>query len=684
MTRVLILNTGSSSVKWTVFAADQTVIAGGSEPWASEDSAARARQLHAALARAPTFDAAGHRVVHGGTRFREAVLINRDVRDALEALSDLDPEHMHAALEGIDAVSAAFPTVPQVAAFDTAFHATMPEAAAGYGLPFEWTERWGLRRFGFHGLSVAYAVERANDLLGSPPSRLIVCHLGGGCSITAVQGGRSLDTTMGFSPLDGLMMATRSGSVDPGVLLYLQQHCDVGVDELRETLTKRSGLLGVSGVSGDLREVLEAADNGSVRALLAYERFVLSIRRALGAMAGVLGGVDTVVFTGGIGENSTRVRRDATIALRFAGLELAEDANAPSNEDRDIAAPGSRVHVLVVRAREDLAILKDVLRFCHADLSSSDTKVDRKGVPNPFATHAAVGARDVPDLRAPIARWESEGGAPRPYQPSTIEVEPVKRLIVFDLDGTLAESKASLDAEIAALLNALLRVVKVAVISGGGWPQFEAQLLSQLPHDEGLRDLSLLPTCGTQFFQYAAGWTLLYAENFSNQEKEQIVIALNEAIESSDFQIETTWGEQIEDRGSQITFSALGQQAPIEEKEKWDPDFAKRKKMQARLEQLIPGFSVRLGGTTSVDVTKLGIDKGYGMRKLRDTLGIGLHEMLFIGDALFPGGNDYPAKEAGVEAIQVRDPNETKRVIETILACLIRGRGTGLRGSETR
>ncbi len=678
MTRVLVLNTGSTSVKWTVLAADKTVLAGGSEPWAAEDSAARADQLRAALKRASAFDAAGHRVVHGGTRFREAVVIDESVREELAGLSDLDPEHMHASLAGIDAVSAACPTVPQVAAFDTTFHATLPEAAAGYGLPFEWTERWGLRRFGFHGLSVAYAVERTTDLLGARPSRLIVCHLGGGCSVTAVQGGRSLDTTMGFSSIEGLMMATRSGSIDPGVVLYLQQHCEVGIAELRETLTKRSGLRGVSGISGDLRKVLEAADGGSSRAQLAYERFVLSIRRALGAMTGLLGGVDAVVFTGGIGENSARVRRDTTSALRFAGLELAEDANASSSADRDIAAPRSRVHVLVVRAREDLAILKDVLRLRHAELLDGNPKGAGENVANPRAPHAAVAVREIADVRASMARWENDGGAPRPVQ-SLIELDPVKKLIVFDLDGTLAESKASLDAEMAALLHVLLGVVKVAIISGGDWPQFETQVLSQLSHDERLRNLSLLPTCGTKFFQYASGWALLYVETLSDDEKGQIVHSLKEAIESSDLGIETTWGEQIEDRGSQITFSALGQQAPIEEKEKWDPDFAKRKKMQARLERLIPGFSVRLGGSTSVDVTKLGIDKGYGMRRLRDTLGIGLHEMLFIGDALFPGGNDYPAKEAGVESIQVRDPNESKRVIEAIVACLGRARHATLR-----
>lgn len=652
MMRVLVLNAGSSSLKWAVLAADKTVVGEGCEPWA-EDGAARSDQLRTALERAPTFDAAGHRVVHGGMRFREAVVIDGAVRQQLAELSDLDPEHMHASLAGIDAVTAAFPTIPQVAAFDTAFHATLPEAAAGYGLPFEWTERWNLRRFGFHGLSVAYAVERTSDLLGATPARLIVCHLGSGCSITAVKAGLSLDTTMGFSPLEGLMMATRSGSIDPGVILYLQQHGKVGINDLRETLTRRSGLRGVSGISGDLREVLAAADAGSSRARLAYERFVLCIRRALGGMAGLLGGVDAVVFTGGIGENSARVRRDAVSALRFAGLELGEDANAADSIDRDIALPGSSVRVLVVRAREDLAILNDVLRLHHAEVPIKE----------------AGGSREIPDVRAGIAGWENEGGVVR-TELSSVEPAPRKKLIVFDLDGTLAESKASLDAEMGTLLDALLRVVKVAVISGGGWPQFETQLLSQLPGDARLSDLSLLPTCGTQFFQYASGWAPLYAESFSDEERRQIIDSLKAAIESSDLRIATTWGEQIEDRGSQITFSALGQQAPIAEKEKWDPDFAKRKQLQAHLTQLIPEFSVRLGGATSVDVTKLGIDKGYGLRKLRDTLGIGLDEMLFIGDALFPGGNDYPAKEAGVESVQVRDPNEAKRVIEAILACV--------------
>ena len=245
----------------------------------------------------------------------------------------------------------------------------------------------------------------------------------------------------------------------------------------------------------------------------------------------------------------------------------------------------------------------------------------------------------------------------------------MKKLIVFDLDGTLAESKSSLDAEMAALLTALLGIAKVAVISGGNWPQFQNQLLSNLPLGERLKDLYLLPTCGTKFYEFDAGWKLLYSEDFTAEEKVKIVSSLEKAIELVGFKPERLWGEAIEDRGSQITFSALGQQAPLQEKKKWDPDFARRKKIKAILDSYIPEFSVRMGGATSIDVTKPGIDKAYGIRKLRDILGIGIPEMLFIGDALFPGGNDYPAKEAGVLSIQVRDPHECKRVIEAILAC---------------
>jgi HAD superfamily hydrolase (TIGR01484 family) len=244
----------------------------------------------------------------------------------------------------------------------------------------------------------------------------------------------------------------------------------------------------------------------------------------------------------------------------------------------------------------------------------------------------------------------------------------MKKLLVFDLDGTLAISKSSLDKEMAKLLNNLLSIVKVAVISGGNWQQFEKQLISKLSNEEQLKNLYILPTCGTKFYRYESGWELLYSEDFTDIEKKKIIDSLEHVIEVSGFKPTKIWGDIIEDRGSQITFSALGQQAPIEEKEKWDPDFTKRINMKLLLDSIIPEFSVHLGGTTSIDITKPGIDKAYGIKKLRDTLGIPINDMIFIGDALFPGGNDYPAIEIGVESIQVKDPNDTKQVIEKFIA----------------
>ena len=246
----------------------------------------------------------------------------------------------------------------------------------------------------------------------------------------------------------------------------------------------------------------------------------------------------------------------------------------------------------------------------------------------------------------------------------------MKKLIVFDLDGTLAASKSALDIEMASLLRDLLEVVQVSIISGGAWLQFQKQVLCHLPQDAQLARLSILPTCGTQFFQYKGDWKKLYAEDFTPDEKQMIVSSLTKAVVTAGFQVAKAWGETIEDRGSQITYSALGQQAPLDEKIKWDPDFAKRKKIKVVLDSLIPEFSVRIGGATSIDVTKHGIDKAYGIKKLRDILGVSLQEMIYIGDALFVGGNDYPAKQAGVISIPIRNPDETKRVIEAIIACL--------------
>jgi len=247
----------------------------------------------------------------------------------------------------------------------------------------------------------------------------------------------------------------------------------------------------------------------------------------------------------------------------------------------------------------------------------------------------------------------------------------MKKLIVFDLDGTLAESKAPLDKEMATLLGVLLEVVKVAVISGGAWEQFEKQVLPHLPNDQRLKNLFLLPTCGTKFFRRNGCWKELYSEDFTSDQKAKIIGALKEAMDSSGIEFGKHWGEVIEDRGSQITFSALGQQAPLDEKKRWDPRFGKRKKIKSILDPLLPEFTVNLGGSTSIDVTRPGIDKAYGIRKLRDILDIGIPEMIFVGDALFPGGNDYPAKQAGVTSIEVRDPHEAKRVIEAFIACLI-------------
>ena len=246
----------------------------------------------------------------------------------------------------------------------------------------------------------------------------------------------------------------------------------------------------------------------------------------------------------------------------------------------------------------------------------------------------------------------------------------MKKLIVFDLDGTLAPSKSSLAPQTAALLHDLLGIIKVAVISGGAWAQFEKQLLTDLPQDSCLANLSLLPTCGTKFFQYNGKWVELYSEDLTVKQRKKIIDSLNKAIDETGYRVKKLWGEAIEDRGSQVTFSALGQQAPLAEKEKWDPDFTKRKKITAILKKLIPEFSVRMGGATSIDVTKPGIDKAYGIGKLRDTIHLSLKEMVYIGDALFPGGNDYPAEKAGVVSIPVKGPDDTNLVIKTILACL--------------
>ncbi len=246
----------------------------------------------------------------------------------------------------------------------------------------------------------------------------------------------------------------------------------------------------------------------------------------------------------------------------------------------------------------------------------------------------------------------------------------MKKLVAFDLDGTLAESKQAIKEDMGEALADLMGVADVAVISGGDWPQFDKQVASRLPKRADLAKLWLMPTTGTKLYTHKGGeWSTVYAELFDDDEKTKIIDAFGEALEATGFEPEKTWGERIEDRGSQITFSALGQEAPIGAKEKWDPDFAKRKVIQADLKKRLPGLAINMGGTTSIDITREGVDKAYGLKKLRDESGIALDAMMFIGDAIFPGGNDYPAKELGLDTVKVRDPAETLSVIATVVAC---------------
>jgi len=362
MKRALVLNAGSSSLKWSVLdAASEAVVEEGDRRWDELSPERHAAEMRALVASLPPFDAAGHRVVHGGSAFTEAVRVDAQVKTAIQELAELAPLHNPAALGGIKAVEAAFPALPQVAAFDTAFHHTIPPKAATYPLPRDWTDRWSLRRYGFHGLSVQYAVRRSRELLGDLPERLVVCHLGAGCSVTAVRGGLSVDTSMGFTPLEGVMMAGRSGSVDPGLLLYLINDQQVSPTDLDITLNQRSGLLGVSGVSGDLRQVIAAAE-GNDQASLALAMFVHSLVRAVGMMIGVLGGLDAIVFTGGIGEHSALIRGEVADGMGYAGLRVDPAANAAQSGDGEITAAGSAARALVIGAREDLSVLAGMRR----------------------------------------------------------------------------------------------------------------------------------------------------------------------------------------------------------------------------------------------------------------------------------------------------------------------------------
>ncbi|HSQ64498.1 MAG TPA: acetate/propionate family kinase [Polyangiaceae bacterium] len=388
--RVLLLNAGSSSLKCTlVESAHAAIIARASADWAGpvtryERSGPGAERVseqvslrgHADAVRYALADlgvapearserpaAVGHRIVHGG-EFSASVRITPAVRSRISALAELAPLHNPPGLDVLGAAEALLPGIPHVAVFDTAFHATLPPAARTYALPDEWTRDWGIRRYGFHGINHSYCAGRAAEMLARDAKdlRLVICHLGHGCSATAVLHGRSVDTTMGFTPLDGLMMATRSGSVDPGILTHVQLQHGLGAKEVEEALNHRSGLLGVSGISGDMREVLAAGRSGNEQARLAVDVYAHRVRQAIGALAVTLGGVDALVFTGGVGENSDEVRAATCRGLECLGLELDEDANARCRPDADVTLRGARARILMIAAREDLAMLAEVVR----------------------------------------------------------------------------------------------------------------------------------------------------------------------------------------------------------------------------------------------------------------------------------------------------------------------------------
>jgi acetate kinase len=306
-------------------------------------------------------EAVGHRVVHGGDRFTRAVVVDDEVRAELESLVDLAPLHQPASLAGIDAVRTTLPEVPSVACFDTAFHATMPTEARTYAVPGEWRYRFGVRRYGFHGLSHAYASRRAAELLDREVDglRLVSCHLGAGASLCAVQSGESVDTTMGFTPLEGVVMATRSGSVDPGLVLWLQERHGLSAGEVGDALEHRSGLVALADTA-DMREVLSRMDSGDEQALIAFAVYTYRLRTAVAAMTAALSGMDAVAFTGGVGEASPAVREGVLAGLEYLGVAVNPGLNEAARGDGIVSAPGSPAGVVVVTAREDLEIATQV------------------------------------------------------------------------------------------------------------------------------------------------------------------------------------------------------------------------------------------------------------------------------------------------------------------------------------
>jgi len=354
--RILVLNAGSSSIKLRVLDSNDEIVL-------SRDLDTEGLKTSGALEEAvgeSEIEAVGHRVVHGGSWFEGPAIITGQVNEKMQALEELAPLHQAASLDGITSARRAFPDIPHVACFDTAFHSRMPEAASTYAVPQQWRERFGVRRYGFHGLSHAYASRRSAEMIGRSLDslRIVTCHLGAGASLAAVAHGRSVDTTMGLTPLEGLVMATRSGSIDPSVPLWIQSRAGLTVAEVQEALERESGLAGLAG-SADMREVLERATNGEDEAILARDVYVHALRAGIARMAASMQGIDAVVFTGGVGEHSSEIRSLAAAGLEFLGIRLEESRNRQAVGDMEVSAVGASVRALVVEAREDVQIARE-------------------------------------------------------------------------------------------------------------------------------------------------------------------------------------------------------------------------------------------------------------------------------------------------------------------------------------
>lgn len=362
---VLVLNAGSSSLK--VSLVDEDGISSGEREFQAAGGRIDETQLAAVVRTMQGIEAIGHRIVHGGPRYITSVRIDAEVIRYLVTITDLAPLHIPGALAGIAAARELLPRVPAVACFDTAFHSRMPAAASTYAIPHEWRERYGIKRYGFHGFSHAYAARRAAEMLGRSPHelRVVTCHLGAGASLAAVRGGRSMDTTMGFTPLEGLVMATRSGTVDPGALLFLARRAGISELDMTEALDQQGGLYALAG-TGDMREILARIADGDEMAELAFDVYVHRLRALVGSMAAAMNGLDALVFTGGVGENAAPVRSAALAGLRFLGLDIDHTLNAHVERDTDISAAGARVPALVIKAREDVEVAREVRRVLSA------------------------------------------------------------------------------------------------------------------------------------------------------------------------------------------------------------------------------------------------------------------------------------------------------------------------------